>query len=459
MQKMPDLSTSAALILAGGKGTRMRSSRPKALQRLLGSPMLAYVQHAVKPLFQDRIFAVAGHGAEELRRAFPDLPFIIQTPQLGTGHAVQCALKTLEPFDHALVLNVDTPLVRTDWLVNFISRSSGADVAFATVMLPDPASYGRVVRADGQLRGIVEAKDFNPEIHGAPTGEINTGIWWLNMAALNRLLPLLTNSNRSGEYYLTDLVELALERGLDARGVQCGEDAELLGINTPPELVAMEEGLRAGIVENLLAAGVIIHAPNLVRASPFAKIEAGVEICGPCEIYGHTIIHAGAVIESHCVLENCEIKSGAVIHSFSHISNARIGENTLVGPYSRLRPGAVLEQDAHVGNFVEIKNASLGAGAKANHLSYLGDAEIGAGTNIGAGTITCNYDGKNKHRTTIGEKTFIGSNTALVAPVSVGDEALVGAGSVITHDIPAGEMGIARARQKNLRRRRAQACS
>ncbi len=447
------ISSAACLILAAGKGTRMRSPRPKALQTLLGSPMLAYPLAAARPIFGDRIFVVTGHGAEEVRREFPDIPFIIQEPQLGTGHAVQCALEDLAPFSHVLVLNADAPLVSTSWIIDFITRAGDADIAFASIQLPEPGSYGRVVRKDGELAGIVEAKDFDQNQHGQITGEVNTGIWWLKLDILKNLLPRINSKNKGEEYYLTDLVSLGLEEGLTVKSIQCGEDADLMGINTPLELAAMEERLRVKIAAQLLAQGVIIHAPLLVRASPFARIEPGAEIGGPCEIYGNCHIHSGAIIESHCIIEDSEISTGAVIRSFSHIQKAKVGENALVGPYARLRPGAIISRNSHVGNFVELKNTEMAEGSKANHLSYLGDSRIGEGTNIGAGTITCNYDGKNKHHTEIGKHAFIGSNTALVAPVSIGDNALVGAGSTITRDVPEGDIGIGRARQKNIRKR------
>lgn len=447
------IASSACLILAAGKGTRMRSSRPKALQTLLGSPMLAYSLAAAEPLFQDRVFVVAGHGADQIRREFPDARLIIQERQLGTGHAVQCALEALSPYTHALILNADAPMAGSDWIYGFISKSLGADISFATIQLPEPGSYGRVARKDGRLAGIVEAKDFDPALHGPASGEVNTGIWLLNIDALKSLLPKLDSANKSGEYYLTDLVRLGLEAGLSVMGVQCGEDADLMGVNTPLELAAMEERVRVKTAAALLAAGVVIHAPQLARVSPFARVEPGAEITGPCEIYGKSVIHSGAVAESNCVIENSELMPGARVRSFSHISHAKIGEGASAGPFARLRPGAFLAKDSRAGNFVELKNAELGEGAKAGHLTYLGDARVGAGANIGAGTITCNYDGQSKHHTEIGENAFIGSNASLVAPVSIGDGALIGAGSVITHGVPAGELGIARARQKNLRRR------
>ena len=236
-------------------------------------------------------------------------------------------------------------------------------------------------------------------------------------------------------------------------GVQCGNDTSLLGINSPLELSRCEEILRQRVNTALLTAGVMLHAPESVRISPLASVEPGVEITGPCEIYGKSVIHSGASIASHCVIRESVVAAGAEIRSFCHLERADVGPDTQVGPYARLRPGAVLEADSHVGNFVELKKARLGRGAKANHLTYLGDADIGAGSNIGAGTFTCNYDGKNKFQTRIGERAFIGSNTALVAPVRVGADTLIGAGSVITKDVPDGEMGIARGRQKNLPRR------
>ena len=275
----------------------------------------------------------------------------------------------------------------------------------------------------------------------------------LDLYAFDRLVPKLNNDNKSGEYYITDLVGMAVAEGMVVRGLSCGSDPNLLGINNPAELSASEELRRRAIVEERLAAGVVIHGPDTVRMGPFVTVEPGAELFGPCELYGHTRIASGAVIESHCVISDSSVEAGAVVHSFSHMDHASVGPDCLVGPYARLRPGAVMETASHIGNFVEMKKARLGEGAKANHLTYLGDAEIGARTNIGAGTITCNYDGVNKYKTVIGEHAFIGSNTALVAPVTVGAEALVGAGSVITKDVPENHLAVARGKQVNLRRK------
>lgn len=352
-----------------------------------------------------------------------------------------------------LVVNGDTPLITTDTLRDFMFYAEGADVSVATLTLQNPGAYGRIVRRGRELKAIVEAKDFDPAEHGEPTGEINAGIYMLDIAAVERLLPRIGNENKSGEYYITDLVGLAVAEGMTVRGLSCGSDPNLLGINNPAELSRSEELRRRAIVEERLAAGVVMHGPELIRMGPFVVVEPGAELFGPCELYGHTRIASDAVIESHCVVTDSEVEAGAVIHSFSHLDHASVGPDCLVGPYARLRPGAVMERDSHVGNFVEMKKARLGEGAKANHLTYLGDAEIGPRSNIGAGTITCNYDGVNKHKTVIGERAFIGSNTALVAPVTVGAEALIGAGSVITRDVPEKHLGVARGKQTNLRRR------
>lgn len=445
-----------AVILAAGKGTRMYSDKPKVLQTLLGEPMLSYVLGTVTGLFGTSVWTVIGHGADMVSAAFPEGRFVRQTEQRGTGHAVMQAMPALREAGctHALVVNGDTPLVSAETLRAFTAAAADADVAFATLRLDDPAAYGRVTRdAAGAVTAIVEAKDYDAAALGQPSGEVNAGIYLLKMSVLETLLPRLTCQNKSGEYYLTDVIGLAVAEGMKVSGVDCGCDPCLFGINSPAELAASEERLRADIVHRLLAAGVMIHMPAGVVIGPRARVEAGAEVFGPCEIYGASVVERGAQVQSHCVLRDAQVAAGAEIRPFCHVEKAVIGAGALVGPYARLRPGAVLEEDSHVGNFVELKKTRLGRGAKANHLTYLGDADIGAGTNIGAGTITCNYDGVHKFTTRIGEHAFIGSNTALVAPVTVGNGALVGAGSVITRDVPEGQLGIGRARQSNVPRR------
>lgn len=451
---MPKVSSKngCAVILAAGKGTRMHSDLPKALHTLLGEPMLAYTLAALKPLFADNIILVAGHKAQMLLDNFPEEHFVIQEQQLGTGHALKVAIPEVEgrKAEFIVVINADAPLVTTKLLEEFIAGAEGADIAFATIHIENAGMYGRVVRSGNKIKAIVEAKDYNFAEHGPESGEINAGLYYLRTTDLQNLLPLLKNDNKSGEYYLTDIIALGIERGLEVRGIDCGNDANLLGVNTPLELSQMEEMLRERIVQGLLENGVTVHAPHLLRASPFSRIDPGAEISGPCEIYGKSVIEKGAIIDSHCVVINSHIGSGAHVRSFCHIDNANLCENVQAGPYARLRPGARLCEDSHVGNFVELKKTILGKGSKANHLTYLGDTEIGEKVNIGAGTITCNFDGKNKFKTVIEDGAFIGSNTALVAPVKIGAKALIGAGSVITKDVPDNSLAIARERQKNL---------
>ena len=413
--------------------------------------MLTLVERALHPFFAEDSYALVGFGQDQVRQIFPEERTIEQTEQLGTGHALGCALPLLleKGYDRVLVVNGDAPLLTTTLVESFLEKSKGTQLAFATSLLDDPASYGRVIREGGNVKAIVEAKDYSPAVHGDNAHEINVGLYDIDLSLAHALLPKVQKNPLSGEFYITDLVALSLEAGYSVEGVPLGQDDRLLGVNSPLELVHMEEVLRREIIHALLEKGVLLHAPDLIRISLLAEIEAGCEITGPCEIYGQSHIHTGARIDSHCVIRHSDIASGAQIRSFSHLDGAIVEANALVGPYARLRPGAHLEEESHVGNFVELKKARLGKGAKANHLTYLGDAIIGGGTNIGAGTITCNYDGKNKHQTIIGEKAFIGSNTALVAPVTVGASALIGAGSTITHDVPEQSLSVARAKQKN----------
>ncbi|MDR1947524.1 MAG: bifunctional UDP-N-acetylglucosamine diphosphorylase/glucosamine-1-phosphate N-acetyltransferase GlmU [Desulfovibrio sp.] len=446
----------SAVVFAAGKGTRMHSPLPKVLQPLLEEPMLRYVLSAADPLCPGRVHTLIGHRADLVRGAFPEREglFIAQDEQLGTGHALATAWGSLRgnPPEYLLVINGDTPLLEEKTLAAFAGKSirERRDLSFISLTLRDTGDFGLVLRRDGRVQGIVEAGDFNERIHGPKNGEINAGIYCLRTAAVVPLLPLIGNDNTKGEFYITDLVALAAARGLSVEACNLGDDPRLSGINTPAELSRSEEYLRALIVERHLGNGVLIRAPQSVRIGPAVCIEAGADITGPCEIYGRSRIGAGVRIASHCRLQDTAMEQDADMRSFCHAEQAVIGRGCIVGPYARLRPGSVLEEGAHMGNFVEMKKARLGKGAKANHLSYLGDAEVGEGANIGAGTITCNYDGANKHRTRIGAGAFIGSNTALVAPVDIGNGAVVGAGSVITRAVPADSLGVSRARQRSL---------
>lgn len=447
------------LVLAAGKGTRMHSETPKVLRTILGDPMLAYVLRACAPVCEDRIHVVVGHGAQDVRRAFPDLDgrFVVQERQLGTGHALAAAMPVLcaAGYEHVLVVNGDMPLLTADILTGFVDKALEleSDVAFASIELDRPGAYGRVVRGPDGVR-IVEAKDFDASRHGPATGEINAGIYLLRLSVAQRLVPLLRNENRSGEFYITDLVEMAAQSGDAVAAITRGRDESLLGVNSPRELAAAEEVLRRNMVDALPDQGVLVRNPDQVRIGPCVSLAPGTEVSGPCEIYGDTVVEERAQVGSHVWIRDCRLAEDCEILPFSHLEGAQVGPRCKVGPFARLRTGAVLGEEARVGNFVEVKKSVLGRGVKAGHLTYLGDAEVGAGTNVGAGTITCNYDGTNKHATVIGEHAFIGSNTSLVAPVTVGAHALVGAGSVITHDVPDGVLAVARGRQANIARKR-----
>jgi bifunctional UDP-N-acetylglucosamine pyrophosphorylase/glucosamine-1-phosphate N-acetyltransferase len=454
-------SNIAALVLAAGKGTRMHSPRPKVLQELLGEPMLHYVYEALEPLFGKSVRTVVGHGRDEVAARFPHWRdgFIVQEQQLGTGHALMESMDELERMgcESVFVVNGDTPLIGGAPLEGFLqsmSRDMQADVAFMTITLKDPGAFGRVIRREGHVQAIVEAKDYDIAEHGPATGEVNAGIYLLRLAAVRELLGELTNENKSGEYYITDLVDLGVKRGRVVMGYNCGADPNLMGVNSPKELVQAEFSLRKKIVSQWLDKGVIIHAPESATIGPDVVLEPGAEVYGPFELYGKTHVANGAVVQSNTWIKDSRIASGATVRAFSHLEQAEVGAGCVVGPYARLRPGAVLAEQAKVGNFCEVKKASIGKGSKVSHLTYLGDAVIGAGVNVGAGTITCNYDGRNKFQTTIKDGAFIGSNTALVAPVTVGENALVGAGSVITKDVPDGNLAVARGRQANIARKR-----
>jgi len=447
-----------ALILAGGKGTRLYSTRPKVLQTILETPLLEYVYLRLNPLFDDRVWTIVGFAHAEIESAFPRERdrFILQSPQLGTGHALQVAWPTIREsgVDYLLVANGDTPFVPEEALIDLVNQSieENADLAFLSIVMDDPGSYGRVVRkADGSVRAIVEARDFECMDPGDEIHEVNSGIYFLRVDAVEKLLPLLTDDNAQNELYITQLVDLACTSGMRVVAVEQGEGPELFGINTPQELVDAETRLCPEIVQGWIDRGVIIRNRDMVRIGPKVDLAPGVDITGPCEIYGDSVLGSGTRVHSHCRIENSQL-NGCQVHSFSHINESVVGKDCSVGPYARLRPGAVLKEDSRVGNFVEIKKGILGEGSKAGHLTYIGDSIIGKGVNIGAGTITCNYDGTNKHTTYIGDDSFIGSNTSVVAPVRIGRAVLVGAGTVVTKDVPDETLCIARAKQKNLKR-------
>lgn len=456
-----DRSGLGALILAAGKGTRMKSELPKVLHTLLGESMLGFVYDAMDGLGDMPVFTVVGHGEELVREAFPERVdgFVTQTEQLGTGHALRTAWNMLRAagLKEVLVVNGDTPLLPAKSLAALVKDHSEGDgaISFLTVTIEDSGSFGRVVRnADGSVAAIVEAKDFDIAKHGPDTGEVNTGIYVLDLDEVEPLLDLLSNDNAGGEYYITDLIGIGVANGLRVHALNAGRAMELLGVNSPAELAEAEESLRATIVARHLDSGVMVRMPSQCLIGPYVELEPGCEILGPCHLLGESKVGAGATVGPHVYALDASVGAGTEIRPFSHLEDAVVEADCQIGPYARLRPGALVQDCARVGNFVEMKKAVLRPGAKANHLTYLGDAEVGAGANIGAGTITCNYDGVNKHKTTIGEKAFIGSNTALVAPVTVGDRALVGAGSVITKDVEPETLALTRSKQKSMPIRR-----
>ena len=426
----------AVVVLAAGKGTRMKSERPKVLHEIAGAPMLHHAMRPALALRPERMVVVVGHGGETVgaaaRAIAPDAEVVEQREQLGTGHAVQMAAPALAGFaGDVIVLFGDTPFLRAETLSAIQERrAGGADIVALGFETAEPGRYGRLkTGADGMLEAIVEAKDATPEELRITT--CNSGVMAGDTATFLRLLDSLGNDNAQGEYYLTDLVALARAEGLTARVAFCDE-AETLGINDRAELARAEGLWQRAARERLMRAGVTMVAPETVFLCHDTRLEPDV------------------VIEPHVVFgPGVGVASGARIRAFSHLEGAEVAEGAVVGPYARLRPGARIGANARIGNFVEVKNAEFGEGAKANHLTYVGDATVGAGSNLGAGTITCNYDGFLKHRTEIGEGAFIGVNTALVAPVRVGRAAYVGTGTVVTEDVPEDALAIGRARQTN----------
>ncbi|WP_150112132.1 bifunctional UDP-N-acetylglucosamine diphosphorylase/glucosamine-1-phosphate N-acetyltransferase GlmU [Desulfonatronovibrio hydrogenovorans] len=450
------VGNTCALVLAAGKGTRMRSELPKVLHELLGKPMLWYLLSTLERVKFKNKFLVVGHGREHLAEAFPreEENFVFQEYQQGTGHALQIAWERIRASGSKwlLVANGDTPLVsqvQLEMLISAVS-SENADIALLTLNLDDSSDYGRLVRdGAGRICAVVEAKDYRPELHGPCTGEVNSGIYMFRVEALEDILFNLDRNNKQGELYITQLISLGAAYNMKIVGVAAGNCPELLGINTPGQLVVQEEFLVRKRIDHLIDKGVIIRNRQQVRIGPEVELEAGVDITGPCEIYGKSYIGQGTVIDSHCVIRSSRL-SGCKVLSFSHIENSDISNDAVVGPFSRLRPGTVLERESRIGNFVEIKNSRVGQGSKASHLSYIGDTLMGNKVNVGAGTITCNYDGRKKHKTIIEDGVFIGSNSALVAPVKLKQGSLIGAGSTITMDVPEESLAVARTRQKNL---------
>lgn len=435
------------VILAAGKGKRMHSRRPKVLQPLAGRPLLAHVLDTARALAPDTIHVVVGHGAEMVlgECAADDIQWVMQHEQLGTGHAVLQALPAIADGHTVLILYGDVPLVSLESLRALIAAGHSSPALLA-VLLPDPAGYGRVLRdADGRVLGIVEEKDASPAQRAIT--EINTGMLAAPAELLRRYLPQVGNANAQGEYYLPDIIGLAVAEGLTVQGLP-GRLEEALGVNDRRQLAELERLLQRRQAQTLLEQGVTLLDPSRIdiRGQLTCGKDVVIDVNVVCE--GRVSLGDGVHIGANCYLRDCELDSEVTVLPFSHLEGARVGAGARIGPYARLRPGAELASDVHIGNFVEIKQAQVGQGSKINHLSYVGDATIGRGVNIGAGTITCNYDGANKHRTRIEDGAFIGSGTMLVAPISVGENATIGAGSAIREDAPAGKLTLTGTRQK-----------
>lgn len=429
----------------------MNSALPKVLHPVAGRPMLAHVLDTARTLSPSRLVVVVGHGAEHVREAVaaPDVAFADQTQQLGTGHAVMQALPMLDDNQPTLVLYGDVPLTTAATLEALVHAAGAERMGVLTVEMPDPTGYGRIVRdAAGNIVRIVEQKDASDEIRAIR--EINTGIIVCPTGHLRRWLATLGNNNAQGEYYLTDTIERAATEGVEIVSAQPAALWETLGVNSKVQLAEVERIHQRNLAQHLLEAGVTLLDPARIDVRGQLTCGRDVTIDVGCVFEGRVHLDDGVHIGAHCVIRNATIGAGARVQPFCHIEEAKIGPAGRIGPYARLRPGTELGEDVHIGNFVEVKNSQVGDHSKANHLAYVGDTTVGQRVNIGAGTITCNYDGVNKSRTVIEDDAFIGSDTQLVAPVTVGRGATIGAGTTLTKDAPAGKLTLSRAKQMTL---------
>jgi bifunctional UDP-N-acetylglucosamine pyrophosphorylase/glucosamine-1-phosphate N-acetyltransferase len=447
------------VVMAAGKGTRMKSRLPKVLHRLAGRPLLSHVMSTVDALGARSVVVITGNGAQEVEAAVATWPrqgaapiFVRQEPQLGTGHAVQQAAPELPDDGIALILNGDVPLIGASTLKHLVDACAGRKLALLSIDMPDPTGYGRILREGEAVLGIVEHKDASAKQR--EIREVYTGFMAVPTSLLKQWLAQLTNDNAQGEYYLTDVVALAERDGAEVVAVKAAQQMEVDGVNSPMQLAALERAHQRREADRLMEQGVRLADPARLDVRGTLECGQDVEIDVNCVFEGRVKLGDGARIGANCVIANAVIEANAVIHPFTHMDGEKtgvtIGEGALVGPFARLRPGAQLGAEVHVGNFVEIKNSTLAKGAKANHLAYLGDSTVGERVNYGAGSITANYDGANKHRTIIEADVHVGSNCVLVAPVKIGEGGTVGAGSVITKDTPAGALAIARGKQVSI---------
>ena len=434
------------VILAAGKGTRMYSSTPKVLHRLADQPLLQHVINAAKQLQADKIIVVYGFGGDAVPNAFAheQITWVEQKEQLGTGHAMLQTLPYLDEDANTLILLGDVPLVSVNRCQQLISKTF--ELGLLTVKKPNPTGYGRIVRdASDVIQAIVEHKDASEAQR--LINEVNTGMMAVNNAHLKNWLGQLNNQNAQGEYYLTDVIAMAVRDGVPIRSAQARHEHEILGVNSRDQLAGLERQLQRQRANALLDLGVTVFDPERIDIRGELVCGQDVWIDVGCVFEGRVKLAAGVRVGPYCIIKNAEIAAGSEVGAFTHIDGAKIGPDARIGPYARIRPGSELAKEVHIGNFVEVKNSKIAAQSKANHLAYVGDSLVGARVNVGAGTITCNYDGVNKHQTIIEDDVFIGSDTQLVAPVRVGKGATLGAGTTLTKDAPPGKLTVSRAKQ------------
>ncbi len=441
----------SVVILAAGKGTRMRSALPKVLHPIADKAMVSHVIESARQLNASNIYLVYGFGGDILKAQITgdDLTFVEQNEQLGTGHAVDQASPFLSDDENVLVLYGDVPLTKVSTLTRLLEAKPEQGMALLSVHLANPTGYGRIVRENGHVVGIIEQKDANAE--QLAINEANTGILFANGGDLKRWLANLSNDNAQGEYYLTDIIASAHHEGKVIATAHPDSEIEVEGANNRVQLAALERAYQQRQAEELMLAGATLKDPSRIDIRGQVSVGQEVVIDVNCIFEGQVSLADEVKVGANCILINSTIGKGAVIKPNSIIENSVIGENCSLGPFARIRPGTEMQADSHVGNFVEMKNTLMKTGAKAGHLSYLGDSEIGEKTNIGAGTITCNYDGVNKSQTIIDDNAFIGSNSSLIAPIYIGSTATIGAGSVIAKDVENGELAVARGKQRNIK--------
>ncbi|MFI3273912.1 bifunctional UDP-N-acetylglucosamine diphosphorylase/glucosamine-1-phosphate N-acetyltransferase GlmU [Vibrio sp.] len=440
----------SAVILAAGKGTRMYSNTPKVLHTLAGKPMVKHVIDTCNGLGAQNIHLVYGHGGDQMKATLAEesVNWALQAEQLGTGHAVDQASAHFADDEKVLVLYGDVPLISPETIENLLDAQPNGGIALLTVVLDNPMGYGRIIRRNGPVVAIVEQKDATDE--QKLIKEINTGVMVATGGDLKRWLSGLSNDNAQGEYYLTDVIAAAHDEGRAVEAVHPVSPIEVEGVNDRSQLARLERAYQAEQADKLLKQGVMLRDPSRFDLRGELQCGMDVEIDTNVIIEGSVSIGDNIVIGTGCVLKDCEIDDNTIVRPYSVIEGATVGEDCTVGPFTRLRPGADMRNNSHVGNFVEVKNTRLGEGSKANHLTYLGDAEIGQRVNVGAGAITCNYDGANKFKTIIGDDVFVGSDSQLIAPVTIGNGATVGAGSTVTRDVSDNELVISRAKERKI---------